>query len=171
MNADRFFEYILFPGITVHELAHIFACIILGVKIKSVKILSFKEGYVVHESSRNYKNIIVAIMPFFFNILLAIGFAFLIKSQISIYLKIFLIWIAVSSLFFSVPSKQDANNVFVAIKKSYTRKQNVLIWLIKIILIPITLLILILSWLFKILDQSLIFRVILIAFWVYVFFI
>ncbi len=167
MNLNRFLSYLLFPGITIHEIAHIVACLVLGVRIRKIKIISFDEGYVVHDDSRSYKNIIIAIIPFFFNILISIVCIFLIRMDINLILKILLVWIAISSLFFSVPSKQDAKNVFKSIKKSYTRSQPIWMWLIKIVLLPLTIVVLIISWLFKILDHSFIFRIILVGFWVY----
>jgi hypothetical protein len=170
MNLDKFFEYILFPGITIHELAHLFACLITNSKIKKVKLLSFTDGYVVHESSRSYKDIIISLFPFFFNILLAIIFAYLIKTNINIYLKIILAWLSIAALFFSIPSRQDTKNVFSAINKIYTKNQPIWMWIIKIILLPLTLIIIIISWIFNILDQSIVFRVILIFLWIYIFF-
>ncbi len=168
MNLNNFLSKILFIGITIHEIAHAFACIILGVKIRKVKLLSFTDGYVVHDESRSYKNIIISIFPFFFNILVAFLCILLLKKELLIIYKVIIAWFAISALFFSIPSRQDANNVFASIKKSYRWNQSLLKWLYKIILLPLTLFILILSWLFKVLDQSFLTRLVLIAIWVYV---
>lgn len=168
MNANLFISRLFFIGITIHEIAHAIACIILGVKIRKIKLFSFTEGYVVHDESRSYKNILISIFPFFFNILIAFLGILLLKKEIHIFYKIIVIWISISALFFSIPSRQDADNVFESVKKSYRLNQSLFKWLYKIILLPLTIVLLILSWFFKILDQSLLIRVALILLWIYV---
>jgi hypothetical protein len=168
MNLNNFLSKFLFIGITIHELAHAFACLILGVKIKKVKLFSFSEGYVVHNESRSYKNIIISIFPFFFNLLIATIGIFILQREITLIYQILVIWVSISAIFFSIPSKQDADNVFSSVKKSYRLNQSLFKWLYKIILLPLTLLILILSWLFKMLDQSFLIRLVLIILWFYV---
>lgn len=168
MNLNTFISKLLFIGITIHELAHVFACLILGVRIRKVKLFSFSDGYVVHDESRSYKNIVISIFPFFFNIAIALLGILLLKKELSLIFIIIIVWISISALFFSIPSKQDANNIFDSIKKSYRLNQSLFKWLYKIILLPLTILILILSWLFKMLDQSFLIRLVLILGWVYV---
>ncbi|NCP72483.1 hypothetical protein GW835_03790 [archaeon] len=168
MNLNVFISKILFIGITIHELAHAFACIILGVRIRKIKLFSFSDGYVVHDESRSYKNIIISIFPFFFNIAIAIIGILLLKKEMILIYKLLIIWVSISALFFSIPSRQDANNIFDSVKKSYRLKQSLFKWFYKILLLPLTILILILSWLFKVLDQSFLIRVVLILGWVYV---
>lgn len=168
MNFNVFISKLLFIGITIHELAHLFACLILGVRVREVKLFSFSDGYVVHDESRSYKNIIISIFPFFFNIAVAIiGILLLRKEMLFIY-KLIIVWVSISALFFSIPSRQDADNIFDSVKKSYRLNQSLFKWLYKIILLPLTILILILSWLFKLLDQSFLIRLALILSWVYV---
>ncbi len=168
MNLNTFISKLLFIGITIHELAHVFACLILGVRIRKVKLFSFSDGYVVHDESRAYKNIVISIFPFFFNIGVVILGILLLKKEMLLIYKIVIIWISISALFFSIPSRQDANNIFDAIKKSYRLNQSLFKWLYKIILLPLTIVILILSWVFKLLDQSFLIRLVLILAWVYV---
>jgi hypothetical protein len=169
MNLNNFLNKFFFIGISIHELSHMLACLLLGVKIKKFKLIGSTGGYVIHEASRNYKNIIISMAPFFINILLAIVISIIIKrTELKIIFIIILIWIAVSALFFSVPSKQDSKNVYSSIKKTYTKKQNAISWIFKIVIFPITLILLILAWLFEVLDQSFIFRFILIIAWIYI---
>lgn len=168
MNINNTISKILFIGITIHELAHVFACLMLGVKIRKVKLISFSDGYVVHNESRSYKNIIISIFPFFFNIFVAFLCILLLQKDILLIYKILIGWLAISSLFFSIPSRQDAENVFASIKKTYRLNQSLFKWLYKIILLPLTVIILILSWIFKQIDQSFLVRLILIIAWVYV---
>lgn len=168
MNLNYFISRFLFIGIAIHEIAHIIACLLLGVRIRKVKVFSMSEGYVVHDESRSYKNIIISIFPFFFNIFLAFLGILLLKKELILIYKIIIIWISVSALFFSIPSRQDADNIFDSVKKSYRLNQSLFKWLYKIILLPLTIVILVLSWVFKMLDQSLLIRIALILIWVYV---
>jgi len=167
MNINKILSNLFFPGITIHELGHATACVLLGVKIKKIKLFSFTDGYVIFDDSKSYNNIIISIFPFFFNIAFAILSAFLIKNGTNLILSILLIWLSMSALFFCVPSKQDAKNVFDAIKKTYTESQPIYMWLLKIILLPLTLLLLIISVFFWLFDNSFIFRVLLIGIWFY----
>ncbi|MCK9293002.1 MAG: M50 family metallopeptidase [archaeon] len=169
MNLNNFLNKFFFIGITTHELSHMLACLLLGVKIKKFKLIGSSGGYVVHEASRNYKNILISMAPFFINLLLAIIISIVIKRiELKIIFIVILVWIAISSLFFSVPSKQDSKNVYSSIKNSYTKKQSIVSWIFKILIFPITLILLILAWLFEVLDQSFIFRFFLIIGWVYI---
>jgi len=168
MNLNTLISKTLFIGITIHEFAHLFACLLLGVRVRKVKLFSFSDGYVVHDESRSYKNIIISIFPFFFNIGVAILGIFLLKTEMLLIYKLIVIWLSISALFFSIPSRQDADNIFDSVKKSYRVNQSLFKWLYKIILLPLTLLILVLSWLFKLLDQSFLIRLALILGWIYV---
>lgn len=168
MNLNNLISKILFIGITIHELAHLFACILLGVRVREVKLFSFSEGYVVHDQSRSYKNIIISIFPFFFNIFIAFLCILILKNEILLIYQIIIIWIAISALFYSIPSRQDANNVFSSVKTSYRIKQSFFKWFYKILLLPLTIFILILSYIFKLLDQSILIRITLILGWIYV---
>jgi len=168
MSANNSISKLLFIGITIHELAHIFACLILGVRIRKAHIFSLSEGYVVHNESRSYKNIIISIFPFFFNLSFAFIGILMLKREISLIFQIIIIWLSISAIFFSIPSRQDANNIFASIKKSYRVNQSLFKWFYKVLLLPLTLLILVLSWIFKMLDQSFLIRIILILIWIYV---
>ncbi len=169
MDINLTLSRVFFPGIILHELSHAIACVALGVKIKKIKWISKEGGFVIHEHNKSYKTIIISLIPFFLNIVYAIACALLFTMGVGPVLKVLLLWIGGSALFFCLPSKDDAKNVFDSVRESYTKKQSLLRWLYKIILIPITLIVLILSWLFRLLDESLFFRLLLIIVWIYIF--
>lgn len=166
------FSYIignlLFPGIIIHELAHAFACLILGVKIKKIKWIGKDGGFVEHLDSKSWKIIIIALIPFFFNLFLSYVFYMIYNNTNNIIWKIVLVWLASSAIFYSLPSKEDAKNVFSAIKKEYLRFKIINI-LINIIILPITIIILIITILFRIVDRSIYVRIIMIFTWIYFF--
>ncbi len=169
MDINKTLSYIFFPGIILHELSHAIACVVLGVKITKIQWISKDGGFVVHEHKKSYKTIIISVIPFFLNIVYSIACALLFNLDVGPLLKVILIWVGASSIFFCLPSKEDVKNVYDSIKETYTKKQSLLKWLYKIILLPLTIFILILSWLFTVLDESLIFRLLLIIFWIFMF--
>ncbi|MGM0438844.1 MAG: hypothetical protein ACQEP3_00190 [Patescibacteria group bacterium] len=48
----RKYSVIVFPGVIIHELSHIIACIITFAKIKEVKLFSFQGGFVRHKKPK-----------------------------------------------------------------------------------------------------------------------
>jgi hypothetical protein len=169
-DINKQLSYLLFPGIIIHELAHAVACLSLGVEIKKMKWLGASGGFVIHENTRSSNIIIISLFPFVLNILLAIACGYIFnRYDTSVLGKILIAWIGVSAIFFSQPSSQDANNVISAIKSSYTKSQSIWRWLYKIILLPFALIALILAIIFKMLDNSMLLRIIMIIFWAYLF--
>ncbi len=46
------YSLIVFPGVVIHELSHLLACILTLAKVKEVKLFSFKGGYVRHQKPK-----------------------------------------------------------------------------------------------------------------------
>lgn len=46
------YSLIVFPGVILHELSHLFACFITFAKVKKVKLFSLKGGYVIHKKPK-----------------------------------------------------------------------------------------------------------------------
>src|SRR5574343_407177 len=132
MELNEIMHILFFPGIIIHESAHALACLLLDVPIKKIKFLGKSGGYVVHEDSRTDKIIIIALFPF---------------------ILLLMVWIGISSLLFSIPSDKDAENAYIAIKKTYTIKQSWGLFLLKILLSPLVLAILVLLGIFKVFDK------------------
>ena len=112
-----------FPGVIVHELAHVAFCRLTGTRV--LKVCYFRvgnpAGYVIHEQPRSvWRHILIGIGPFFFNTLLGfvIGtaaipmhfhFDHLTPSQLG------LLWLAVSVGMHSFPSTGDARSIWHAV--------------------------------------------------------
>ncbi|MFA5745255.1 MAG: M50 family metallopeptidase [archaeon] len=169
MEFNEIMHILFFPGIILHECAHALACILLGVQIKKIKFIGKEGGYVVHEDSKDYKIIIISLFPFLFNILISLLCARVLLSTIDPFYKILMVWIGIAALFFCVPSDQDTDNSFDAIKRTYTKKQSAISLLIKILLSPLTLCLLIVLGLFKLFDKVIAIRLLLVGFWIYLF--
>lgn len=46
------YYFLVFPGVVIHEISHIIACIFTGAKITKVKLFSKKGGYVKHKKPK-----------------------------------------------------------------------------------------------------------------------
>ena len=168
MDLNRFLSNLLFPGIIFHELSHVIACLFMGVKIKKIKWISSEGGYVVHEDAQSYKIITIALFPAIFNLFIALVCARIYIFNLDLIVRIIVVWFALAALFFSLPSSQDAQNVFDALKENYKKKDLINI-LLNIILLPLNIIIIIIALLFKIIDKSLYFRLLLVLMWIFLF--
>ncbi|MGE5417803.1 MAG: DUF3267 domain-containing protein [Acidobacteriota bacterium] len=115
-----------FPGVIVHELAHLLFCKLCGLAVYEVCYFRFDTpaGYIVHENPKtSYQSLIIGLGPMSVNTLTGILIAFpsvyryLNLDSIHI-LDIFLIWLAASIAMHSFPSLGDAKEVRKAINHS-----------------------------------------------------
>jgi len=111
---------VTFPGVIVHEFAHMFFC-----KLRKVAVFDacyFRvgnpAGYVVHENTTNFTTtFLVSMGPFFVNTLLCLIICLPAYMPMSFFnlenpLSYFLMWLGVSIGMHAIPSDQDANNVY-----------------------------------------------------------
>ncbi len=169
MDFNKFLNVFFFPGIIFHELSHALACILLNVSIKKIKLVGKDGGYVVHDDSKSYKIIIISLFPFFLNIFISLVCARVVLLEKDLLVIVVCSWLALASIFFCLPSAQDAKNVFSVLKRSYFKKQSFFLMFIKILFIPITLSIILLVFLFRLVDRSIVIRFLLLVVWVYLF--
>ncbi len=109
-----------FPGIIVHEFAHMLFCKIRGVVVLDACYFRFDNpaGYVIHERTTNFTStFLIATGPFIVNSVLC----FLICLPAYAPLKVFnighplsylLMWLGVSIGMHAVPSTADADNMW-----------------------------------------------------------
>lgn len=122
-----------FPGIIIHEFAHMFFC-----KLRKVAVfdacyfrIGNPAGYVVHESSENfYTTFLISMGPFFVNTFLCLFICLPAYMPIKFFdvdspLSYFLIWLGVSIGMHAIPSNQDAN-VLVEQAKEKAKQFNLL---------------------------------------------
>ncbi|GHN01794.1 hypothetical protein WSM22_32830 [Cytophagales bacterium WSM2-2] len=109
-----------FPGIIVHEFAHMLFC-----KIRNVVVFDacyFRvgnpAGYVIHENSENFTTtFLISMGPFIVNTVLCLLICLPAYMPIKFFnldhpFSYFLIWLGVSIGMHAIPSNQDASNVF-----------------------------------------------------------
>ncbi len=119
-----------FPGIIVHEFAHMLFC-----KLRKVAVFDacyFRvgnpAGYVVHENTTNFTTtFLVSMGPFIINTSLCLLICLPAYMPISFFqlnhpLSFFLIWLGVSIGMHAIPSNQDADNVFEQAKEQLKQK-------------------------------------------------
>ena len=116
----EFISILTFPGIIVHEFAHMLFC-----RLRKVAVLDacyFRignpAGYVVHENTGNFTTtFLISMGPFLVNTLLCLLICLPAYMPIKFFdlehpFSYFLIWLGVSIGMHAIPSNQDAENVY-----------------------------------------------------------
>jgi hypothetical protein len=109
-----------FPGVIVHEAAHMLFCRIRRVAVLDVCFfrLGNPAGYVVHEPARDFTTaFLITVGPFIVNSLLCL--AFCLPASVPVFtfkqedpLSYFLLWLGVSIGMHAFPSTGDAANLW-----------------------------------------------------------
>lgn len=114
-----------FPGVIVHEMAHMLFCKIRRIPVLDVCFFRFGNpaGYVIHENVKDFtSSFLVSVGPFFVNSLLCIVICFPAFFPYKLFgiehpLSYFLLWLGVSIGMHAFPSTQDADNLLASAKK------------------------------------------------------
>ncbi len=109
-----------FPGIIVHEFAHMIFCKIRGVAVFDACYFRVDNpaGYVIHDKTDNFtSNFLISMGPFFVNTILCLLICLPAYMPIKFFdlshpLSYVLIWLGVSIGMHAIPSNQDAQNVY-----------------------------------------------------------
>jgi hypothetical protein len=115
-----------FPGVIVHEAAHMLFCRLRNVAIFDVCFFRFGNpaGYVAHEKVTNFTSIfLVAMGPFFVNSTLCLFFCLPTMIPVRVFgqtslLSYFLMWVGLSIGMNAFPSTQDASILWSAAKEA-----------------------------------------------------
>ena len=108
-----------FPGVIVHEAAHMLFCKIRKVPVLDVCFFQFGNpaGYVVHGEVKNFTSMfLVAVGPFIINSILCVVICFPAYFPMQVFdvtppLSMFLMWVGLSIGMHAFPSNQDARNL------------------------------------------------------------
>ncbi len=122
-----------FPGVIVHEFAHMFFCKLRNVPVFDAVYFQLKNpsGYVIHERTENFTTtFLVSMGPFFVNTLLCLFICLPAYMPVKFFeldhmFSYFLIWLGVSIGMHAIPSNQDAQNVYEQ-AKDRAKKGNLL---------------------------------------------
>jgi hypothetical protein len=115
-----------FPGVIVHEAAHMLFCKLRRVAIFDVCFFRFGNpcGYVLHEAVDNFTTAwLICMGPFFINSLLCVSICFPAYLPIRVFqveepLSYFLLWLGISIGMHAFPSTHDATVLFQQAKKA-----------------------------------------------------
>jgi len=113
-------SWLTFPGVIVHEAAHMFFCRLRGVAVLDVCFFRFgnPSGYVVHEEVSDFTtSFLISLGPLIVNSLLCMLICFPIYLPTRVYgvhhpLSYVLLWLGVSIGMNAFPSIQDGRNLF-----------------------------------------------------------
>jgi len=118
-----------FPGVIVHEAAHMLFCRLRHVAILDVCFFRFGNpaGYVVHEECENFTtSFLISMGPFFVNSLVCIAICLPAFAPVRLFgredpLSMFLLWLGVSIGMHAIPSTQDASSLWTQARKAAGR--------------------------------------------------
>lgn len=110
-----------FPGVIIHEAAHMFFCKLRRVAVLDVKFFQFDmntTGYVIHTDPEDFtSSFLISVGPFIINSLLCIVICFPAVLPYTVFddlswFSMFLIWLGVSIGMHAFPSNQDASELW-----------------------------------------------------------
>jgi Putative zincin peptidase len=109
-----------FPGIIVHEFAHMIFCKIRGVAVFDACYFRVDNpaGFVIHDKTDNFTStFLISMGPFFVNTILCLLICLPAYMPMEFFdlshpLSYFLMWLGVSIGMHAIPSNQDAQNVY-----------------------------------------------------------
>lgn len=115
-----------FPGVIIHEAAHMLFCKWSRVAVLDVCFFRFGNpaGYVIHEPPRNFRSaFLISVGPFIVNSLLCIVFCFPAFVPVRIFdrhdpISYFLLWLGLSIGMHAIPSTQDARSLWYNAKQA-----------------------------------------------------
>ncbi len=113
-----------FPGVIVHEAAHLLFCKWRGVPVLDVCFFQVGDpsGYVVHTETENFTtSFLISVGPFIINSLLCILICLPVYAPLRIFglthpLSYVVLWLGVSIGMHAFPSMQDASNLWQSAK-------------------------------------------------------
>lgn len=119
-----------FPGVIVHEAAHMLFCKLRRVAVLDVKFfrLGNPVGYVAHEPIEDFTTaFLVAVGPFIVNSLLCVGICLPAFVPVKVFglshpLSYFLLWLGVSIGMHAFPSNHDASSLWAQARREVGRR-------------------------------------------------
>ncbi len=130
-------RYLFYPGVVVHEFAHLIICIFLNVKVSKLKF-GLKESYVKHDSTGPIRMALIALAPFYIGIIISF-LTIIFAKELNFAWFLFFNYLIFAILYNSLPSIQDIKNIVSSIKESIQKdwKKNFARKLILLLKIPL----------------------------------
>lgn len=103
------------PGVAVHELGHLFFCLLAGVKIYKVKLFQFDKktaGFVTHEEPRYFfQAILISFGPLLLNTLLTLFLFAKVTPPYAEWHRLVYVWLGIAIGLHAIPSTGDAKSL------------------------------------------------------------
>lgn len=127
-----------FPGVIVHEMAHLCWCRLFGIRVHRVCYfrLGNPAGYVLHDSPAHaWQHLVIGLGPFVVNTLggFFLGAAMVRHHRQELWLVVLWYWLAVSIAMHAFPSIGDARSIWSA---AWSRKSPLPVKLLSLPLVP-----------------------------------
>jgi hypothetical protein len=118
--------WLTFPGVIVHEAAHVLFCKLRGVVILEACFFQFANppGYVIHEKVESFNTaFLICVGPFLLNSLLCVLICFPTYLPMQVFnvsdpLSYVLLWLGISIGMHAFPSMQDAGVLYEEAKRA-----------------------------------------------------
>ncbi|MBI5635885.1 DUF3267 domain-containing protein [Candidatus Micrarchaeota archaeon] len=110
-------NYFFFPGVILHELAHVLGCLLAGVRVGKVVLWSSWGGMVVHGRANSVNSMLISIMPFLVNNAVGVLFYYLSKNEGDALSSLIYLWLGFSFIIYAFPSSHDLRNSRSAVKR------------------------------------------------------
>lgn len=118
------------PGVVMHELSHLFFCVMARVKVWKVRLFRFGDpaGYVVHDEPRNFiQSFLITFGPLIINSSLAIFLFSQFKPPYQSWRPPVFLWLGFAVAMHAIPSTGDAKALFQAANHRFWRNPLVLL--------------------------------------------
>jgi hypothetical protein len=118
------------PGVILHELGHLFFCLVAGVKVYKVKLFSFKQvaGFVEHDEPHGLiQSILISFGPLTFNSLASLILFSQFSKPYFVWQNLIFVWLGFVGALHSVPSTGDAATLLTITNRKIRRNPLALI--------------------------------------------
>ncbi|MCK4883752.1 MAG: DUF3267 domain-containing protein [Candidatus Diapherotrites archaeon] len=114
MKLTSIIRLIAFPGIAVHETAHLLACTLTGTKITKTRLLmSSGSGFIEHERPANiFFSALIAGFPLLLNTLIGFTLFGVFFTNNDPIIALISFWLGASCAIHAFPSSHDASNIW-----------------------------------------------------------
>jgi hypothetical protein len=122
------FNYIFFPGVVFHELAHALMSTLLGARVVGGRYWGKQNAAIVHEEVPGLRGFLISMAPFYVGSIVALAFVYLAQrnvvylgNPVAIFQSLFLYWLGMSAAYHCFPSLKDVNNARYELSSWYSK--------------------------------------------------
>ncbi len=121
------FNYIFFPGVVFHELAHAIMSVFLGSRVVGGRYWGKQKAAIVHEEVPGLRGFLISMAPFYVGSLVALTFIYFaqrnivyLANPVATFQSFFLYWLGMSAAYHCFPSLKDVDNARYELSSWYS---------------------------------------------------